>query len=241
MHRVARGIGTVGKELSRGGPSVQSRMKEAGFGEVYRHWGIERWSRPGYEIARLLGLSKTSEWQKKTVQQEARNLDQKAESSRMSKIVEEEVRGKIEELRKDPKMAQMWLDKIERNLLANNRFAGGRHISEKDVAKVIQGTTGIPNDVKHFLRASFAGLEQYQEKVGDRGTTQEEWARKSRELTERGVLKERDIGATDKSLGAVSFAQEGETQKPIPKSRWNISALTGWGRRTGDEQNSNNK
>lgn len=241
MHRVLQGVGRVGKELSRGGPSVQSRMKEAGFGKVYRHYGRERWSRPGQEIARLLGLSKTSKWQKETVQQEARNLDQKAESSKMSKIVEEEVRRKIEELRKDPKMAQMWMDKIERNLLANNRFSGGKHVPEEEVAKVIQGTTGIPNDVKHFLRASFAGLEQHQEEIADRGTTQEEWARKSKELLEKRVLNERDVGSTDKSLGAATFAQEGEAQKPIPKSRWNVSALTGWGRRQGNATNSDNK
>ena len=241
MHRVMRGIGTVGKTLGNKGSSVEQRMREAGFGKVFRNYGVQRWSRPGQEIARLLGLSKTSEWQKKTVQQEARNLDQKAESSKMSKIVEEEVRGKIEELRKDPKMAQMWMDKIERNLLANNRFSGGKHVSKEDVAKVILGTAGIPNDVKHFLRASFAGLEQYQEKVGDRGTTQEEWARKSKELAEKRVLQERDVEATDRSLGASTFAQEGEAQKPIPKSRWNVSALTRWRKRPNNDTNTNNK
>lgn len=234
MHRVIRGIGVVGKELSQKGPTVESRMKEAGFKKIYHHYGVQRWSRPGQEVARLLGLSKMSDWERRTIQQDAKNLDQKPESAQRRQIVLEEVQETMVELRKDPKMAPFWVDRLEKNLLANNRFSGGKHVSKEDVSRVVMMTSGIPNEVKHYLRARFEGLEQYEEQINERGTTQAEIAGKLKALQGKRVLDKREVEAADRSLGVRSLESEEEkiASGSVHKSRWNISALTGWGRRS---------
>ncbi len=225
----------IGRELTKGSDALspRRRMEKLGFGKTYAHFGRNVWSRPGQRVAQLLGLSKGSYWKRKTIQQEALNLDQKAESAQMRQIVEKEILAKGGELKKDPKIPKMWIDQIEKNLLAGGQFSGGKHVSKEKVGKIIRGISGIPGEVKEYLASSYEGLEQYDEPIERRGTSQGEMAQKFKELQSRGVLKESDVATGERTLGAQEFAPESTKEaSPAPGSRWKISALTGWGRKS---------
>lgn len=210
MHRVAAGLGAVGRELTKGSDahSPRKRMEKFGFGKTYGQFR-NKWSRPGEEIAKLLRLSKgVPYWQKKTLEQEARNLDQKAESPKEQQIVDKELDMVAESLKKDPKVAAMWVDKVLANLRAGDRFAKEKRVSKGKVGEIVRGTSGIPREVKEYFASAFEGREQYQEKSEDKWTTQAEIAAKIQELKTRGVLKEGDVVEVEKKLGAEEFSAD---------------------------------
>lgn len=243
MRRVGIGIGRFGKivggELMKGNDALspRKRMEKLGFGKTYAHFGRNVWSRPGQRVAQLVGLSKgLSYWKKKQLEQEMKNLDQRPESSSRQQVVEEEILEAAEELKKDPKMPKMWVDKAVRNLLAAGRFSGGKRRSKREVGKIVRES--IPGEAGRYAASVFEGKEQYKEISGFEQTTQGEVAEKLKELRSRGVLKESDVVAGEKSLGAQEFPLSGTKEVSVAsRSRWKISSFTGWGKKpSGDNE-----
>jgi len=223
-----RAVDAVGKDFKNASDanSPRSKMKRLGFPHTYRHYR-RKWSLTGEEVAKLVGLSKMSHWKRETAKQVARNADQKGESSKEQQIVDKELEIVAKKLGKDPKVAQMWVDKVMETLRAGDRFTKGKRVSKEKVGKIVRGTPGLPGEVREYFATVFEGQEQYQEKAEDKGTTQGEIATRIKDLQERGVLKKSDVAEVQKKLGIQEFPSDDtkKSSEPAPRSTWKISPI----------------
>jgi len=244
MHRVMRSIGTVGKELARGGPSPKERMGEK-YGKHYRGFQGKSWM-SGTKGVRRVGVGKyLSPFERKLA---GLKIENKAPSRKWQPgrrgLREEDVRQNAY-----PKWVKMFGKQKADRLLESQRldspfgeYRGGREVPLKKGEENLMRTKGFTREDLSLAREALrgAGPIPYEESTLQRKEfTQEENVEIAEEFGKEfsaGAKARYEKAWEVERLGTKSAPAE-KSDSAVPRSRWKISAFTGWGKRS----NSDNK
>src|SRR3989344_1640714 len=75
MHRVAAGLGRIGKEITRGGPSPKERMSKLGYGVSFTRspFGRKKWTAPSKQMESYIGAGRFARHEKDAIRQMIKN------------------------------------------------------------------------------------------------------------------------------------------------------------------------
>ena len=250
MRRVARGIGTVGKELTRGGASAREQMGKK-YGKYYDEGFRGKSWMSGKKGAERAGAAKYLDpFQRKLAELKVARKSRRGYSQpgRLG------LRG--EDVRQ--KAYPIWLKTLGKQkadlLLASqgvdsphSGYAGVGEVLLKKGEENIWGTQGLSRQDKQLAVEGLRGaapLSAEEMRPERREFTQEKNAEVAEEFgkelgPQAQAAYERSWGV--EKLGTANPAKGNEAEAPAPRSWWNISSANRWGRRQGNDQNSNNK
>ena len=235
VHRVMRGIGAVGKEVTRGGPSPKEQMSKK-YGKYYQGFQGKLWMR-GKKGEGLVGVAKylsKSERQLAALKIRNRSRGPHFQPGRFG-LRQEDVLQKAY-----PQWVEV-LGKQKADMLLNSQdlhssysqYSGGREVRVEKGEEMLMRTAGLSKEDKYLAREIYRGAApvSFKETTSHRREfTQEENVEIAEEIGKEFGAQAKD--RYEKSWGVERLGGSGaKSAPPAPRSRWNISSLTGWGRR----------
>ena len=236
VHRVMRGIGAVGKEVTRGGPSPKEQMSKK-YGKYYQGFQGKLWMR-GKKGEGLVGVAKyLSKSERQLAALKIRNRARGAQFQpgryglRQEDVLQKAYPQWVEVLGKQK--ADMLLN--SQGLHSSySQYSGGREVRVEKGEEMLMRAAGLSKEDKYLAREIYRGAApvSFKETTSHRREfTQEENVEIAEEIGKEFGAQAKD--RYEKSWGVEKLSGSGVQEKPSPQpSRWKISALSGWGRRS---------